>query len=179
MPLRQGRYHTLPFDWTIPPLPLTLLLFTPQFWRNGRPLQPRKIFWSCPRKFKFTSYGLSSYCYTLSDIPGAPLFDGQKITDFLDRCSQLCEDYHLSESKKNLPPPVVFEFFTGNYVKIRIKGADWSVARLILRREYKDNGLDQLMNTRESLEALKSKNPVSKTMIFCNTANYLLQSLGT
>ena len=38
-----------------------------------------------------------------------------------------------------------------------IKRADWAVFRSKLRREYKDNDLDQLMNSREFLEALKKK----------------------
>ncbi len=32
--------------------------------------------------------------------PGAPFFDGQNITDFLDRYSQLCSNYRLSEAEK-------------------------------------------------------------------------------
>ena len=93
--------------------------------------------------------------------PGAPFFDGQNITDFLDRCSQLCEDYHLSESEKIYRLPWYCKYFTGNYVKILIKGADWAAARSVLRREYKHNDLDQLMNSREFLETLK-KNPRSE-----------------
>ena len=89
--------------------------------------------------------------------PGAPFFDGQNITNFLDRYSQLCADYRLSESEKIYRLPWYCEFFTGNYIKILIKGADWATVRSKLRREYKDNDLDQLMNSREFLEALKKK----------------------
>lgn len=42
-------------------------------------------------------------------------------------------------------------------LEITIKGADWAAARSILRIEYKDNDLDQLMNPREFLEAPKIK----------------------
>ena len=42
-----------------------------------------------------------------------------------------------------------------------IKDADWTAVRAILRREYKENDLDQLMYSREFLEALKKK-PRSK-----------------
>ncbi|MCJ1348591.1 hypothetical protein MMC31_006823, partial [Peltigera leucophlebia] len=88
--------------------------------------------------------------------PGTPYF-GQNITDFLDRYSQLCVDYRLSESEKIHRLPWYREFPTGNYTKGLIKGANWVVVRSILRREYKDNDLDQLMNSREFLEALKKK----------------------
>ncbi len=53
--------------------------------------------------------------------------------------------------------PWYCEFFTGNYIKILIKGADWAAVRAILRREYKENDLDQRINSREFLEALKKK----------------------
>ncbi|MCJ1344896.1 hypothetical protein MMC31_003101 [Peltigera leucophlebia] len=89
--------------------------------------------------------------------PGAPFFDGQNITHFLDLYDQLCSDYRLSESEKINRLPRYCEFFTGNYIKILIKGADWVAVRSILRREYKGNDLDQLMNSREFLEALKKK----------------------
>ncbi|MCJ1348040.1 hypothetical protein MMC31_006271 [Peltigera leucophlebia] len=89
--------------------------------------------------------------------PGAPFFDGQNITRFLDLYDQLCSDYRLSELEKINRLPWYCEFFTGNYIKILIKGADWVAVRSILRREYKDNDLDQLMNSREFLEALKKK----------------------
>ena len=88
---------------------------------------------------------------------GAPFFDGQNITHFLDLYSQLCSDYRLSESEKIIRLPWYCEFFTGNYIKILIRGADWTAVRAILRREYKKNDLDQLINSREFLEALKKK----------------------
>ncbi len=53
--------------------------------------------------------------------------------------------------------PWYCEFFLGRYIRILIKGADWTAARSILRKEYKDNDLDQLMRSREFLEALKKK----------------------
>ena len=89
--------------------------------------------------------------------PGTPFFDGQNITDFLDRYNQLCSDYHLSESEKIYRLPWYCELFMGKYIKILIKGADWASVRSILRREYKNNDLDQLKNSRGFLEALKKK----------------------
>ncbi|MCJ1342812.1 hypothetical protein MMC31_001001 [Peltigera leucophlebia] len=89
--------------------------------------------------------------------PGARYFDGQKITDFLDRYSQLCADYRLSESDKIHRLPWYCEFFTGNYIKILIKEAEWVAVRSILGRGYKDNDLDQLINSREFLDALERK----------------------
>ncbi|MCJ1347938.1 hypothetical protein MMC31_006168, partial [Peltigera leucophlebia] len=93
--------------------------------------------------------------------PGALFFDGRNITHFLDLYDQLCSDYRLSESEKINRLPCCCEFFTGNYINILIKGADRAAVRFILWKEYKDNDLDQLMNSREFLgeflEALKKK----------------------
>ena len=105
--------------------------------------------------------------------PGAPFFDGQNTTDFLDRCSQLYADYRLSESEKIYHLPWYYESFTGNYIKVLIKGADWAAVRSKLRREYK------VMNSLENSWKHSRKNPVPKTMIFCTIANCLLRSLGT
>ena len=105
---------------------------------------------------------LLSLAYVPMEIPypgtsGAPFFGGQNITHFLDLYDQLCSDYRLSEFEKIYRLPWYCEFFLGKYVRILIKGANWAAARSILRTEYKDNDLDQLMNSREFLEALKKK----------------------
>ncbi len=86
-----------------------------------------------------------------------PFFDGQNITHFLHLYNQLCSDYRLSDSEKINRLPSYCESFTGNYVKNLIKGAYWAGVRAILRREYKENDLDQQMYSREFLEALKNK----------------------
>lgn len=113
-----------------------------------------------------------------SDIPGAPFFDRQNITHFLDLYDQLCSDYCLSESEKIYWLWWYCEFFIRKYIKILIKRADWATVRSVLRKEYKDDDFDQLMNSLEFLEALKKKSPVPKTMIFCITATYLPRFLG-
>lgn len=89
--------------------------------------------------------------------PGAPFFDGQNITHFLDLYDQLCSDYRISEFEKIYWLPWYCEYFTGRYVRILIKDADWTAVKAILRREYKENDLDQLINSREFLEELKRK----------------------
>lgn len=101
--------------------------------------------------------------------PSAPFFDGRNITHFFDLYSQLCSDYRLSESEKINRLPSYYEFFTGNYIKILIKGADWAAVRATLRKEYKENDLDQLMYSREFLEALKKKTRFKddKLMHYC------------
>ncbi len=85
------------------------------------------------------------------------MFDGKNVTHFLDLYDQVCSDYRLSESEKIYRLSWYCRFFTGRFVRILIKSADWTATRSILRREYKDNDLDQLMNSREFLEALKKK----------------------
>lgn len=64
--------------------------------------------------------------------------------------------------KKIYRLPWYWEFFTGKYIKILIKGADWATIKSTLRKEYRNNDLDHLVNSREFLEALKKKNPRSE-----------------
>ena len=102
--------------------------------------------------------------------PGAPFFDGQNITDFLDQYSQLCSDYGLSELEKTHRLPWYCELFVGKYVKILISGAAyWATVRSVLRKEYKDDDFDQLINSREFLEALKkkSRNEEDDILYYC------------
>ena len=139
----------LPCIEPIPPPPLTTLLFTFLPWRNYQPLQPRKIPWSYPKKVKFTPDGLFPYCNALSRHSWWSLFGWQNVTHFLDLYNQLCSDYRLLEVEKTNRLPWYCEFFTGNYIKILIKGVDWATARSILRKEYKNDDLDQLMDCRE------------------------------
>lgn len=71
--------------------------------------------------------------------------------------SKLCSDYQLLEPEKINRLPWYCKFFTKNYIKILIKEVDCDVVRSIVHREYKDKNLDQLINSREFLEALKKK----------------------
>lgn len=66
-----------------------------------RPSLPRK----CP--VYHPRWPMSPIVILYPGTPGAPSFDGQNITDFLDRYSQLCSDYRLSELEKNQLPPMV------------------------------------------------------------------------
>lgn len=72
--------------------------------------------------------------------PGTPFFDGQIITDFLYRYSQLCIDYNLSsESEKFIDfLVIVVSFLQEGTMKIVLKGADWSTVRSILPKEYQE-----------------------------------------
>lgn len=91
--------------------------------------------------------------------PDAPMFDRKNVTHFLDLYDQLCSDYRLLESEKIYRLSWYCEFFIGRYVRILIKDADRTAARAMIRRDSKDNDLDQLMNSREFLEALKKRPP--------------------
>lgn len=88
---------------------------------------------------------------------GAFLFDGKNTTHFLDLYDQFCSNYRLSKSDKIYQLPWYCEYFIGRYVRIMIKNADWTVIKAILRREYKENDFNQLINSREFLEVLKKK----------------------
>lgn len=88
--------------------------------------------------------------------PDSPFFVGQNITNVY---SQLCSDYDILGIGKDLSPPVVFWIFHWTYIKILIKGADWASVRSILCKVYRNDDLEQLMNSRQFLEALKRQSP--------------------
>ena len=91
--------------------------------------------------------------------PGAPFFEGTNITDFLDSYSRMCTDYQVDEQEKIKRLSWYCELFTGKYIETLISSSGTSLATLrkALREEYKDQDLNQQMNSRRFLEVYKSK----------------------
>ena len=91
--------------------------------------------------------------------PGAPYFEGSNITDFLDSYSRMCTDYQVDEQEKIKRLSWYCELFTGKYIETLISssGTSWAALRKALREEYKDQDLNQQMNSRRFLEIYKSK----------------------
>ena len=91
--------------------------------------------------------------------PGAPYFEGSNITDFLDSYSRMCTDHQVDEQEKIKRLSWYCELFTGKYIETLISssGTSWAALRKALREEYKDQDLNQQMNSRRFLEIYKSK----------------------
>ena len=90
---------------------------------------------------------------------GAPYFDGQNITDFLNRYEDLCYDFRLSEAEKVRRLPRYCEIIIAQSIEIIehwIK-RDWTRLRKTLLEEYKQNDIAQEMHSRRFLEAYKNK----------------------
>ena len=90
---------------------------------------------------------------------GAPYFQGQNVSDFLDRFDFMCEDYELSETDRIKRLPWYCEKTIGEYLRMLTEFNDesWQEVKKVLRKEYEEQDVDQQMNTREFLEALIRK----------------------
>lgn len=84
------------------------------------------------------------------------LMDKISLTVLIDIVS--CAQTRASRNQKKLTVlPWYCELFIGKYIELWVKGAaDWAIVRLVLRKEYKDDDFDQLMNSWKFLDALKS-----------------------
>lgn len=99
--------------------------------------------------------------------PGAPFFWW---TEYYPLSWSLCSDLpSLGITKRFFGSHGIVSFSLGGTLGSWSKMPDWTAARSILRREYKDNDFYQLMKSREFSEALKKK-PRSKDddlMYYC------------
>ena len=91
--------------------------------------------------------------------PGAPFFKGSNITDFLESYSRMCTDYQVDEQEKIKRLSWYCELFTGKYIETLISSSrtSWAAIRKVLREEYKDQDLNQQMNSICFLEIYKTK----------------------
>ena len=113
--------------------------------------------------------------------PGTPFFEGSNVTDFLDRYSRMCTDYRVDEQEKIKRLSWYCEMFTGKYVETLISssGTSWAALRKVLRDEYKDQDLNQQMNSRRFLETYKDKSraDTSDVLQYCRQFSAISQNL--
>ena len=124
------------------------------------------------------------YSHAVMPYPGAPetpFFEGSNVTDFLDRYSQMCTDYRVDEQEKIKRLSWYCEIFTGKYVETLISssGTFWAALRKVLREEYKDQDLNQQMNSRRFLETYKDKSraDTSDVLQYCRQFSAISQNL--
>ena len=91
--------------------------------------------------------------------PGAPFFDASNITNFFESYNRICTDSKFEEQEKINWLYCYCELFTGKYIEtlISLFGTCLAALRKVLREEYKDQGLNQQMNSKRFLEIYKSK----------------------
>ena len=91
--------------------------------------------------------------------PGAPYYEGSNITDFLDSYSRMCIDYQVDNQEKIKRLSWYCKLYTGKYIEILISssGTSWAALCKALHEKYKDQDLNQQMNSWRFLEIYKSK----------------------
>ncbi len=104
-----------------------------------------------------SSASIPMYSQAVMPYPGSPVasfFEGTNITDFLDSYSRMCTDYQVDEQEKIKRLSWYCELFTGKYIKTLISSSrtSWVTLRKALREEYKNQDLNQQMNSRRFLE---------------------------
>ncbi len=89
----------------------------------------------------------------------ASYFEGSNITDFFDSYSLMYIDYQVNKQEKIKRLSWYCELFTDKYIETLISFLRTSRAALCkaLREEYKDQDLNQQINSRRFLELYKSK----------------------
>src|SRR4051794_13489366 len=94
----------------------------------------------------------------LPGMPGAPLFDGNDITDFLERFDDMCMEYKIGVEQKVRKLPRYCEVVIGRYIKTipAYSSGDWEALAKALKRRYKHSDSIQQLYTRTFLENLKS-----------------------
>ena len=85
--------------------------------------------------------------------PGTPFFDGRNVTDFLDRFSDLCEDYKLSADEKMKRLPRYCDMRIGRTIETMKEWnlRDWTKFRQCLREEYESADQTQTYQSRAFL----------------------------
>lgn len=91
--------------------------------------------------------------------PGTPFFDGRNVTDFLDRFSDLCTDYKLSDAEKMRRLPRYCDMRIGLLIETiqEWRERNWEKFREELREEYESEDQAQTYYSREFLETFKDR----------------------
>ena len=91
--------------------------------------------------------------------PGTPYFDGRNVTDFLDRFSDLCADYKLSDEEKMRRLPRYCDMRIGQSIETirEWRDRDWKQFRTPLCEEYESADQAQTYHSWEFLETFKDR----------------------
>lgn len=97
-----------------------------------------------------------------------PFFEGSNVNNFLNQYSQMCTDYRVETQEKIKRLLWYYEMFTGKYVETLISSSkiSWATLWKVLWEEYKDQDLNQQMNSRQFLETYKNKSRADTLDIF-------------
>ena len=113
--------------------------------------------------------------------PRTPFFEGSNVTDFLDQYSQMCTDYQVDKHEKIKWLSGYCEIFTRKYVETLISssGTSWAALQKVLWEKYKDQDLNQQMNSRRFLETSKDKSRANNSDVlqYCRQFSAISQNL--
>ena len=78
--------------------------------------------------------------------PGTPYFDGQNVTDFLNRFSDLCADYKLPNTERIKKLPRYCDVQIGQLIEAtrEWKDRNWEGLRKLLREEYERHSVSKV-----------------------------------
>jgi hypothetical protein len=89
--------------------------------------------------------------------PGAPLFTGRNITEFLRLFDDLCDDYGVDASQRARRVTRYCSLEIGTYLRMILEDSDWPRAKAAMVKEWKDEDEELRMKSLAFLEALKAK----------------------
>ncbi|MCJ1427048.1 hypothetical protein MMC29_004951 [Sticta canariensis] len=91
--------------------------------------------------------------------PGAPFFDGRNVTEFLDRFSDLCTGYKLSDAEKMRRLPRYCDMRIGQSIEFiqEWHERNWEKFRKLLCEEFESADQAQICQSRELLEIFKDR----------------------
>ena len=102
------------------------------------------------------------YSFTLPmpqpGVPGSPWFDGTNVTEFLDRYSNMCRDYHVSEKEMVRRMLWYCDSIVAQNIRslTAYQDQDWEPLAKAMKEEYAEGDEIQVMYSVEYLERLKS-----------------------
>ena len=91
--------------------------------------------------------------------PGTPFFDGRNVTEFLDRFSDLCTDYKLSDAEKMRRLPRYCDMRIGQSSETiqEWRERNWEKFWMLLREEFESADQVQIYHSREFLKTFKDR----------------------
>ena len=96
--------------------------------------------------------------------PGALYFDGQNVTEFLERFEEQCQEHNVDRADRFRKLPRYCETLIGNFVKTINAwiDQDWEDLVSTMKKEYEMNDMKQKLNSRHFLKVLKIRSRTEK-----------------
>lgn len=134
----------------------------------------RSVFESPNERYTFDEESPQGQAFSSMPVPGtlgAPFFDGDEITEFLDHYEEICENHHLENMERLERLPRYCNFFCRRYVQEldEFKKGDFEALKEILMKNFDDHHTTDSTESRMFLRGIKNKTIVIDTDLtsFC------------